>query len=171
MTFGEKIQSLRKSRGWSQERLAEQIDVTRQALSKWENGTAVPDTANVIRLARLFEVSTDYLLIDECVDSRPMQAAPSSVQPAERGYPMTKLLAWALICVGGLGLLGTFLWSLDSVLIGNADTLFGFIRELVIGLWRVLQYRTERMLFGGAAFMVMIGTVILLTLKFYDDSE
>lgn len=65
MTFGEKIQMLRKSCGWSQEQLAEQIHVSRQALSKWENGTAIPDTNNVVQLAKLFGVSTDYLLLDE----------------------------------------------------------------------------------------------------------
>lgn len=62
MTFGEKLQALRKARGWSQEELATQINVSRQALSKWESGASVPDTENVVALSRLFGVSTDYLL-------------------------------------------------------------------------------------------------------------
>ena len=62
MTFGEKLQELRKARGWSQEELAGQIHVSRQALSKWESGGAVPDTENIIALSRLFGVTTDYLL-------------------------------------------------------------------------------------------------------------
>ena len=53
MTFGEKLQALRKARGWSQEELATQINVSRQALSKWESGASVPDTENVIALSRL----------------------------------------------------------------------------------------------------------------------
>lgn len=65
MTISEKIQMLRKSRGLSQEQLAEQIGVTRQALSKWENGTVIPDTTNVIQMAQLFGVTTDYLLLEE----------------------------------------------------------------------------------------------------------
>ena len=65
MTFGEKLQALRKARGWSQEELAQQINVSRQALSKWESGTSVPDTENVVALSRLFGVPTDYLLLDE----------------------------------------------------------------------------------------------------------
>ena len=64
MTLQEKVQRLRKSRGWSQEELAARLDVSRQALSKWELGTAVPDTANVIKLCRLFDVSADVLLDD-----------------------------------------------------------------------------------------------------------
>ena len=54
MTFGEKLQALRKARGWSQEELATQINVSRQALSKWESGASVPDTENVVALSRLF---------------------------------------------------------------------------------------------------------------------
>lgn len=65
MTFGEKLQALRKARGWSQEELATQINVSRQALSKWESGASVPDTENVITLSRLFGVTTDYLLLPE----------------------------------------------------------------------------------------------------------
>ncbi len=65
MTFGEKLQLLRKSKGWTQEQLSAQINISRQALSKWESGAAMPDTENVIRLSRLFAVSTDYLLLDE----------------------------------------------------------------------------------------------------------
>ena len=63
MTFGEKLQALRKARSWSQEELATQINVSRQALSKRESGASVPDTENVVALSRLFGVSTDYLLL------------------------------------------------------------------------------------------------------------
>ena len=64
MTFGEKLQALRRERGLSQEALAEQLQVSRQAVSKWELDAARPDIDNVLALAALFEVSTDYLLLD-----------------------------------------------------------------------------------------------------------
>lgn len=64
MPLNEKIQLLRRRQGWSQEQLAEKLGVSRQALSKWENGTATPDTANVMKLCRLFGVSADDLLDD-----------------------------------------------------------------------------------------------------------
>ena len=82
MTFGEKLQELRKARGWSQEELAGQIHVSRQALSKWESGGAVPDTENIIALSRLFGVTTDYLLLDEVQDAGP--AAPQAAWPTPR---------------------------------------------------------------------------------------
>ena len=50
----------------SQEVLARELGVSRQAISRWELGEVVPDTENVLAMSRLFEVSTDYLLRDEC---------------------------------------------------------------------------------------------------------
>ena len=65
MTFGEKLQYLRKELNWTQEQLAEQIGISRQSLSKWELDAATPDTDHVVRLSRLFGVTTDSLLLDD----------------------------------------------------------------------------------------------------------
>ncbi|MCL2387086.1 MAG: helix-turn-helix domain-containing protein [Defluviitaleaceae bacterium] len=64
MAIGEKIQSLRTKSGYSQEALANLLGVTRQSVSKWELGQALPDTEKIIQLSRLFEVTTDSLLIN-----------------------------------------------------------------------------------------------------------
>lgn len=63
--IGNKISSCRKKAGMSQEALAAQLNISRQAVSRWETGEAVPDTEKIIQLSRLFHVSTDYLLLDE----------------------------------------------------------------------------------------------------------
>lgn len=68
MIFADKLILLRKKAGWSQEELAEQMDVTRQSVSKWEGAQSVPDLDKMIRLSELFGVSTDYLLKDEMED-------------------------------------------------------------------------------------------------------
>ena len=65
MTFAEKLLALRRARGWSQEELAAQVGVSRQALSKWENGAAMPDAENILAIAKIFGVTTDYLLLSE----------------------------------------------------------------------------------------------------------
>lgn len=65
MILSDKIINLRKRMGWSQEELAEKLSVSRQSVSKWELGAAIPDLDKVIKLADLFGVSTDYLLKDE----------------------------------------------------------------------------------------------------------
>ena len=65
MNLSEKLLALRKARAMSQEELAEHLDVSRQAVSRWEQGMAMPDAANLLQLSRLFGVSVDYLLNDE----------------------------------------------------------------------------------------------------------
>ena len=62
MTVGDRIQSLRKSKSMSQEELADQVGVSRQAVSKWESEQATPDLDKVVIMSELFEVTTDYLL-------------------------------------------------------------------------------------------------------------
>ena len=65
MTLSEKLIVLRKENGWSQEDFAEKLYVSRQAISRWENGTALPDTQNLLMISKLFNVSADYLLNDD----------------------------------------------------------------------------------------------------------
>lgn len=65
MILSEKIIKHRKQNGWSQEDLAEKLNVSRQSVSKWENGTSIPDLEKVLKLGSIFGVSTDYLLKDE----------------------------------------------------------------------------------------------------------
>lgn len=61
MTLQDKLYKLRRDRGWSQEELAELLDVSRQAVSKWERGESSPDTNNLIRIAKLYDIPVDSL--------------------------------------------------------------------------------------------------------------
>lgn len=63
--IGEKIMMLRRQQGWSQEELANRLDVTRQSVSKWESGMSVPELEKIVRLSEVFEVTTDFLLREE----------------------------------------------------------------------------------------------------------
>ncbi|MDY4888023.1 MAG: helix-turn-helix transcriptional regulator [Eubacteriales bacterium] len=65
MILADKIIRLRKKNGWSQEELAEKMNVSRQAVSKWESAQTVPDLEKILQLSGLFGVTTDYLLKDE----------------------------------------------------------------------------------------------------------
>lgn len=65
MIFADKLITLRKKSGWSQEELAEKLGVTRQSVSKWEGAQSVPDIDKILQLSHLFGVTTDYLLKDE----------------------------------------------------------------------------------------------------------
>ena len=68
--LSEKIINLRKSHGWSQEELAERLNVSRQSVSKWESGASNPDLDKIVAMSTLFGVSTDYLLKDSTAEER-----------------------------------------------------------------------------------------------------
>ena len=70
MIFSEKLQLIRKSKGMTQEELAEKLAVSRQAVAKWESGQVYPDISNLIQISNLFNVTVDYLVRDqECMVS------------------------------------------------------------------------------------------------------
>ena len=62
MEFHEKLQELRKSRNLTQEELAEELYVSRTAISKWESGKSLPDIVSIIRMSELYDLSLDELL-------------------------------------------------------------------------------------------------------------
>ena len=62
MIFAKKLKQLRQQTGWSQEQLADRLNVTRQAVAKWERGAGFPDIDNMQALAKLFNTSVDELL-------------------------------------------------------------------------------------------------------------
>ena len=95
MTFSEKLITLRGGRGWSQEKLAQELGVTRQAVGRWERGSGLPDANSLMALARVFDVDAEWLL-DE-----------AAKEPEPRRVRRVKLMwyDWAAISVFGLSLL------------------------------------------------------------------
>lgn len=71
MILAEKIMTLRKQRGWSQEELAVRLNVSRQSVSKWESGASMPDLDKILKLSEIFGVSTDYLLKEDAEEEEP----------------------------------------------------------------------------------------------------
>ncbi|WP_455191827.1 helix-turn-helix domain-containing protein [Gemmiger sp.] len=81
MTFSDKLIALRRKAGWSQEELAERLNVSRQSVSKWESAQSMPDIDKIVQLSSLFSVTTDYLLKDGRDDPQPAAAATPSPLP------------------------------------------------------------------------------------------
>ena len=71
MTFGEKLHQLRTGRGFSQEQLAQKLGVSRQAISRWELGEVVPDTANVLAVCRLFGGEPETVELTVTIQQKP----------------------------------------------------------------------------------------------------
>lgn len=82
MNFSEKLIRLRRKAGLSQEQLAAQLDVTRQSVSKWESGSAVPELGKLIALSDLFGVTIDYLVKDTVTE--PERAKTAEAVQLER---------------------------------------------------------------------------------------
>ena len=81
MIFADKLIALRKKAGWSQEELAQQLNVSRQSVSKWEGAQSVPDLDKIVQLSRIFGVSTDYLLKDELEAQETAEPEPEQPVP------------------------------------------------------------------------------------------
>ena len=66
---GETIKELRTARGWTQADLARRLGITRNGVNSWEQGLSIPSPASLVELAKVFSVTTDYLLGVESLDT------------------------------------------------------------------------------------------------------
>ena len=107
MNFGKKLAFLRKQRGMTQMELAEKLDISRQAVSKWERGTAEPSIENLISIGKLFDVSVDDLVNDnphsqdvstEQAVVKENQVEPVGQEPEKRRFSLLHVFA-AASCV------------------------------------------------------------------------
>ena len=100
MNISDRIQSLRKSKGITQEHLADAVGVSRQAVSKWEAEQSVPDLERIVAMAEYFDVTTDYLL--RGIEPAPTVQAREPVTARTMCIIATALDAAGLILGGGL---------------------------------------------------------------------
>lgn len=109
-----RLVELRKKTGYSQEKVSEVLGVTRQAISKWENGQGLPEANNLLELSRLYHVSVDYLLTGEL--NEPEAASPTT--GAEKTTTSaTKRLLIFLLGFAGVSIIGAmFLFLLTFLL-------------------------------------------------------
>lgn len=85
MTLSDRLQVLRKSHNFSQEQLAEKLNVSRQAISKWESGQANPDINNLLKLSDIYQTSTDYILTGKELN-KPIVNEDHIVYKGKRGF-------------------------------------------------------------------------------------
>ncbi len=111
MAISEKLYMLRKKSGLSQEQLAEQLNVSRQAISKWELGNAIPESDKLIAISKYFSVSLDYLLKD---DEPSNSTSPSEEKTVPLSVNRTQWIAGIVVCTGGVICL--IVWGLLSIL-------------------------------------------------------
>lgn len=105
--LSEKLYKLRKESGLSQEQLAEQLKVSRQAISKWESGNAVPESEKLISISKYFGVSLDYLLKDED------EIGNNCLERKEYNGDKQRQTIGMVICLAGI--VALIVWGLISI--------------------------------------------------------
>lgn len=92
MTLAEKLKSARENAGYSQSQVAERLNISRQAVSRWENGRAYPDIDNLVVLSEIYKVSIDELLKDKSADEQDEVNTEIEVEPEERNNRLAVLM-------------------------------------------------------------------------------
>ena len=156
MQLQDKIFHLRKRSGLSQEALAEKIGVSRQAVSKWETGEAVPELSKLLLLARAFGVTTDYLLSEEYAAAEQFKANPAEESPQEKkalsNYAW--LIGAAIIALGAVIILeGILTFVLPKIL---SD----FVFDAVLPINTIAA-----IVFGIGTLLVVVGIIVTVVLK------
>ncbi|MBR2640672.1 MAG: helix-turn-helix transcriptional regulator [Oscillospiraceae bacterium] len=140
MTIGEKIYKLRTERNLSQGELSEMLEVSRQSISKWENGAATPDLDKIIKLSEIFGITIDELVKSNEVSASAEEKPQTIIIKKESNFPPRKIIGTILLSLSlivtvvllaaGGGILGLVL---SSPLILCGIICFAFKKN--IGLW------------------------------------
>lgn len=167
MRLSEKILKLRKQNGLSQEELAGKLNVSRQAVSRWEVGSALPDASNILQLSKLFEVTADYLLNDDYESDRDVPAVKNTEVTANK-----KIKIGIAVSLSLFGLLGNFILYILSrfievmvphVIFQNGEKIYQYDSGVVARSYRyfIQEYDLEflAILFWG---LLLAGLVYLL---------
>jgi len=128
MKLGEKITALRKQRNLSQEDLAAMMNISRQAISRWEQDENTPDIDNIVQLSEIFDVSTDYLL-------RGIEPAPAPVPLAVPVRPRRRK-PWLYRKMFGNDFLYYLCWAAFAIMrIVMGSWQFGWLISALITVW------------------------------------
>ncbi len=169
MLLSEKIMSLRKRNGWSQEELAQRLGVSRQSVSKWESMASMPDIQKIMAMSELFGVSTDYLLKDE------LEELPATAIAAD--YVASSVQDGSSDPAAG-STVGSTTDSTDGGTVGesstdNASTSKTVAPKLSVSLDTATEYldaiaRTSRPT-AGAITLFILGPALLVSLATYSE--
>lgn len=151
MILADKIVSLRKKAGWSQEDLAEKLGVTRQSVSKWEGAQSVPDMDKVVMMSRLFGVSTDFLLKDELEEETPCAAAQEDDTPLRR-VSLTQASAYLALRKA----------AAPKIAVATALCIISPVTLILLaGMSEVQRFHTTENAAAGIGLCVLLGLVAL----------
>lgn len=140
MTFAEKLLQLRKREGYSQEELANKLDVSRQAISRWEVGTAIPDSSNLLQISKLFGVSTDYLLNDDYESDNDLPKVKEQNKILQMNLSKIAIIGQVV----ALNVAMQPFQEMQTARMSRIEFMIKFIPLLVCSIWMAFNLRYEK---------------------------
>lgn len=160
MSFGEKLQRLRKAQGLSQEELAARLSVTRQTISKWELDQSTPELGLLAQISDIFGVTTDYLIKK---DEGGVSAGGECPGGAAQKKPQARLVLFiVLLCGGILGVAVIWILSLSA----GQNLTIDANGILYSGFKAYLKAKNAGTVFYICAYAAVIGAIGLIILAF-----
>ena len=163
MKFGEKLFKLRKENGFSQETLAEKLNTSRQAISKWENDQGFPETEKLLMIGNIFEVSIDYLLKDSVENN----------EGNEEGYYVSREMAEGFLVSTqktakhiGLGF-GFFALAFEPYLILGKNSMLGILLIIIIATLGIISFATLG--FDQGQYTILKKEVLLFDSNYFKE--
>jgi len=150
MALSEKLYELRKKRGLSQEQLAEQLGVSRQAISKWESGKAVPESDTLISISKYYDVTLDYLMKENDVSAVAIANSEQSKLIIKKGRE--KQIFGLVTCI--LGVVCLLAWGIISIISPSASDRIGTSSMITVdgnGIFLII-----------CVIVIVVGAVLLL---------
>ena len=165
MTLGEKLKSCRTKKKLSQEKVAELVGVSRQAVTKWENNQTVPNSNNLITLASIYGVSLDELVTEKQEDEK-------SENPILRSNLILLAIILQAACIN-VAMQPSLVADIPSLRMFNLA--IKFLPLLGVSIWMSLNLRYENclvqvavLLFGHYSKLYFLGTLLLVVVaSFY----
>ena len=108
MSFGENLINLRRQKGWSQDDLANNLNISRQAISKWENNTSKPDVDNIEKISKIFSLKIDELLNNELPNDKAVALDVKKEEKKEKTITIVKLMIIAVIILYAISVIYKF---------------------------------------------------------------
>lgn len=160
MQIGNQIKTQRALKHWSQQELAEQLHISRQSISKWEQGTALPSFENIILLSDLFQISIDSLIRQ---DPKLMNHL---THPIPQPLSFILLISWGLALLGASTSLGLGINATTFTTATQSLVLFGMLGMLIV---IYLQHRRFHRYLPWILMGIAIATLTLLLIPQVDS--
>ena len=161
--FGEKLFKLRKQKGLTQEALAETLNTTRQAVSKWENGQGFPETEKLLMIGNIFGVSIDYLLKDAVEHNKESEEGYYVSREMAEGYLLsTRKIAKHI----GLGF-SLFALAFEPYLIFEQNSVSELLLIIIIATLGVVAVISAG--FDGGEYLILQKEVLLFDPNFLKE--